>query len=57
MDGTLGVWPGPRSGRYDVSSLVKTEQNWSPMMLAVLIFSEKVKQSFFKGATPMLSFL
>ena len=36
MGGTLGVWLGPRSGNSDVSSWVKTEQNWSPMMFALL---------------------
>ena len=51
MGGTLGVWLGPRSGNSDVSSWVKTEQNWSPMMLALLRLSEKVSPSFFKGAT------
>ena len=57
MGGTLGVWLGPRSGNSDVSSWVKTEQNWSPMMSALLRLWEKVSPSFFKGATPVLSFL
>ena len=57
MGGTLGVWLGPRSGNSDVSSWVKTEQNWSPMMLALLRLSEKASLSFFKGGTPVLSFL
>ena len=57
MGGTLGVWLGQRSGNSDVSSWVKTEQNWSPMMLALLRLSEKVSPSFFKRATPVLSFL
>ena len=56
MGGTLGVWLGPRSSNSDVSSWVKTEQN-SPMMLALLKLSEKVSPSFFKGATPVPSFL
>ena len=57
MGGTLGVWLGPRSGRHDVSSLVKTEQKWSLMMLALFTLSEKVRPSFFKGAISMYSFL
>ena len=48
---------GPRSGSSDMSSLVKTKEKWSPMMLALLRLSEKVSPSFFKGATPVLSFL
>ena len=55
MGGTLGGWLVPRSGNSDVSSCA--EQNWSPMMLAFLTLSVKVSQSFFKGATPVLSFL
>ena len=39
MGGTLGVWLGPRSGNSDISSWVKTEQNWSPMMLTLLRLS------------------
>ena len=56
IGGTLGVVLGPRSGSSDMSSWVKTEENWSPMMLALLRLSEKVSPSFFKGATPVLSF-
>ena len=36
---------------------MKTEQNWSSMMFALLRLSEKVSPSLFKGATPVLSFL
>ena len=57
MGGTLEVWLGSRSVNSDIPSWVKTEQNWSPMMLALLRLSEKVSPSFFKGATPVLSFL
>ena len=59
MYGTLDVRPGPRAGRSDMSSWMKTEQNRSPMMLALLMLLEKVSPSFFRGgggATPVLSF-
>ena len=55
MGCTLGVRLCPRSGSSDMSSWVKTEQNWSPMMLALFRLSEKVSPSFFSGATPVLS--
>ena len=57
MGCTLGVRLCPRSGSSDMSSWVKTEQNWSPLMLALFRLSEKVSPSFFSGATPVLSFL
>ena len=57
MGCTLGVRLCPRSGSSDMSSWVKTEQNWSPMMLALFRLSEKASPSFFSGATPVLSFL
>ena len=47
MGGTLGGCLVPRSGNSNVSS--RAEQNWSPMMLALLRLSEKVSPSFFKG--------
>ena len=40
MDGILGIRPGPRSGRSDMSFWLKTEQNRSPMMLALWRLSE-----------------
>ena len=57
MGCTLGVRLCPRSGSSDMSPWAKTEQNWSPMMLALFRLSEKVIPSFFSGATPVLSFL
>ena len=57
MGGALGVRLCTRSGNYDTSPWVNTELNWSPMMLALLTLSKKVSPSFFKGATPVLSFL
>ena len=57
MGCTLGVRLCPRSGSSDMSSWAKAERNWSPMMLALLRMSEKVSPSFFKGATPGLSYL
>ena len=57
IGGTLSVVLGPRSGSSDMSSLVKTEEKWSPMMLPSLCWPWKVSPSFFKGATPVLSFL
>ena len=57
MGGALGVQLFPRSGSSDTSSWMKTELNCSPMMLALLTLSKKVSPSFFKGATPVLSFL
>ena len=57
MGGALGVPLCPRCGSSDTSSWVKKELNWSPMMFALLTLSKKVSPSFFKGATPVLSFL
>ena len=51
MGGALWVLLGPRSGKFDVSSLVKRELNWFPM-----IFAWFVNPSFFNGAIPVLSF-
>ena len=56
MGGALWVLLGPRSGKFDVSSLVKTELNWFPMMFAWFCRSQKVNPSFFNGAIPVLSF-
>ena len=36
MGGALGVWLCLRSGSSHTSSWVKTELNWTPMMLALL---------------------
>ena len=54
MGGILGVLLGPRSRRSDISSFVKTEQNWSPIMFDLFTLSEPF---FFKGATPVWYFL
>ena len=56
MGEALWVLLGPRSGKFDVSSLMKTEMNWFPMMFAGFCRSQKVNLSFFSGAIPMLSF-
>ena len=37
MGCTLGVRLCPRSISSDMTSLVKTEQNWSPMTLALIV--------------------
>ena len=47
---------GLRSGKFDVSSLVKTELNWFPMVFAWFCWSQKVNPSFFNGAILVLSF-
>ena len=49
MDGSLGVWLGPRSERHDVSSLVKTEQNWSPMLLRLVVTIPESEAIFLQG--------
>ena len=59
------VWPIPflinmltalKGSQFYFYCWVKTERNWSPMMLALLRLSEKAMSSFFKGSTPVLSF-
>ena len=56
MGGALWVLLSPMSGKFGVSSLVKTELNWFPMMFAWFCRSQKVNPSFFSGAIPVLSF-